>query len=223
MCWRPNFTFGTLVLGAFPFGAFTFSTFTFITLLPINLALLGANLFSRFVLIEPFKGLFNIIFICVFILVHVFIPILGNRGFPFGTMLHSTDLAFLGSVTIDPFTSIFRSIFTFGFKFINVFGILFRTVFKSIEIFIPSVMVCLVRLICMPPTISNHLQPSPTLSAYTPVSLRYTLRKLAQPHHSCRWTKLGSMSNFPGLCPYVSGHHLFVFFSICHICLMHFH
>ena len=130
---RPNFTFGTLALGAFPFGAFTFSTFTFITLLPINLALLGANLFSRFVLIEPFKGLFNIIFICVFIL------ILGNRGFPFGTMLHSTDLVFLGSAMIDPFTSIFGSIFTFGFKFINVFGILFRTVFKSIEIFIPSI------------------------------------------------------------------------------------
>src|SRR5260370_40117137 len=86
--------FGTLVLGAFPFGAFTFSTFTFITLLPIDLVLLGANLFSRFVSIEPFKGLFNIIFICVFIL--------GNRGFPFGTMLHSTDLAFLGSATINP-------------------------------------------------------------------------------------------------------------------------
>src|SRR5258705_7920043 len=112
MGWRPNFTFGTLVLGAFPFGAFTFSSFTFITLLPINLALLGANLFSRFVLIEPFKGLFNIIFVCVFILVYVFILILGNRGFPFGTMLHSTDLAFLGSVTINPFTSIFGSIFT---------------------------------------------------------------------------------------------------------------
>src|SRR6266446_9640532 len=133
MCWRPNFTFGTLVLGAFPFGAFTFSTFTFITLLPIDLALLGANLFSRFASIEPFKGLFNIIFICVFIL------ILGNRGFPFGTMLHSTDLVFLGSVMINPFTSIFGSVFTFGFEFINVFRILFRTVFKSIEIFIPSI------------------------------------------------------------------------------------
>src|SRR5258707_1332595 len=155
MCWRPNFTFGTLVLGAFPFGAFTFSTFTFITLLPINLALLGANLFSRFVLIEPFKGLFNIIFICVFI------PILVNRGFPLGTMFHSTDLAFLGSVMIDPFTSIFRSIFTFGFEFINVFGILFKTVFKSIKIFIPSVMVCLIRLVCMPPTISDHLRLHP--------------------------------------------------------------
>src|SRR5260221_1778740 len=128
-----NFTFGALVLGAFPFGAFTFSTFTFITLLPIDLALLGASLFSRFALIEPFKGLFNIIFICVFIL------ILGNRGFPFGTMLHSTDLAFLGSVTIDPFTSIFGSIFTFGFEFINVFGIILSTVFQSIEIFIPSI------------------------------------------------------------------------------------
>src|SRR5260370_25276162 len=95
---RPNFTFGTLVLGAFPFGAFTFSTFTFITLLPIDLALLGANLFSRVASIEPFKGLFNIIFICVFIL------ILWNRGFPFGTILHSTDLALLGSVMIAPFT-----------------------------------------------------------------------------------------------------------------------
>src|SRR5260221_8432297 len=131
--WRSNFTFGTLVLGAFPFGAFTFSTFSFITLLPIDLALLGANLFSRFVSIEPFKGLFNIIFVCVFIL------ILGNRGFPFGTMLCSTDLAFLGSAMIDPFTSIFGSIFTFRFEFINVFGILFRTVFESIEIFIPSI------------------------------------------------------------------------------------
>src|SRR6266436_5929394 len=100
---RPNFTFGALALGAFPFGAFTFSTFTFITLLLIDLALLGANLFSRFVSIEPFKGLFNIIFVCVFILV------LGNRGFPFGTMLHSTDLAFLGSATIDPFTSILEA------------------------------------------------------------------------------------------------------------------
>src|SRR5258708_4994314 len=136
---RLNFTFGTLALGAFPFGTFTFSTFTFITLLPINLALLGANLFSRVASIEPFKGLFNIIFICVFILVHVFILILGNRGFPFGTTLHSTDLAFLGSVTIYPFTSIFGSIFTFRFEFINVFGILFRTVFESIEIFIPSI------------------------------------------------------------------------------------
>src|SRR5258708_1503973 len=136
---RPNFTFGALALGAFPFGAFTFSTFTFITLLPINLALLGANLFSRFALIEPFKGLFNIIFVCVLILVHVFILVLGNRDFPFGTMLHPTDLAFLGSVTINPFTSIFRSIFTFGFEFINVFGILFRTVFESIEIFMPSI------------------------------------------------------------------------------------
>src|SRR6266436_8622581 len=105
MGWRLNFTFGALELGAFPFGAFTFSTFTFITLLPINLALLGANLFSRFALIEPFKGLFNIIFVCVFILVRVFILILGNRGFPFGTTLHSTDLAFLGSAMINPFTS----------------------------------------------------------------------------------------------------------------------
>src|SRR5260370_26026157 len=130
---RPNFTFGALVLGAFPFGAFTFSYVTFIPLLPIDLALLGAKLFSRFASIEPFKGIFNIIFICVFIL------ILGNRGFPFGTTLHSTDLAFLGSATIDPFTSIFGSVFTFGFEFINVFGILFRTVFESIEIFIPSI------------------------------------------------------------------------------------
>ena len=80
-----------------------------------------------------------------------------------------------------------------------------------------SVMVCLV---CMPP---NHLQSSPTPSAYTPVSLWCTLRKLTQPCHSCGWTKLGSMSNFPRLSPYVSGHRLFVFFSICHICLMHFH
>src|SRR5258708_37516367 len=63
----------------------------------------------------------------------------------------------------------------------------------------------------------------PTYTAYTPVSLRCTLHKLAQPCPSCGWTKLGSMSNFPGLSPYVSGHHLFVFFSICRICLMHFH
>src|SRR5258705_7135343 len=69
----------------------------------------------------------------------------------------------------------------------------------------------------------DHLQSSPTLSAYTPVSLRCTLHKLAQPHHSCHRTKLGSMSNFPGLSPYVSGRCLFVFFSICRICLMHFH
>src|SRR5258705_8703944 len=39
-------------------------------------------------------------------------------------------------------------------------------------------MVCLVR---MPP---NHLQSSPTLSTYTLVSLRCTLRNLAQPCHS---------------------------------------
>src|SRR5260370_702031 len=69
----------------------------------------------------------------------------------------------------------------------------------------------------------NHLQSSPTPSTYTPVSLRCTLCKLAQPHHSCGWTKLRSMSNFPRLTPYVSGRHLFVFFSICRICLMHFH
>src|SRR5258708_1720489 len=69
----------------------------------------------------------------------------------------------------------------------------------------------------------NHLQSSPTPSAYTPVSLRCTLCKLTQPCHSCGRTKLRSMSNFPGLSPYVSGRHLFVFFSICCICLMHFH
>src|SRR5258708_24301988 len=69
----------------------------------------------------------------------------------------------------------------------------------------------------------NHLRSSLTPSAYTLVSLQCTLHKLAQPHHSCGWTKLGSMSNFPGLSPYVSGCHLFVFFSICCICLMHFH
>src|SRR5258707_8164908 len=63
------------------------------------------------------------------------------------------------------------------------------------------------------PHAPDHLRPSPTPSAYTPVSLRYTLHKLAQPRHSCHQTKLGSMSNFPGLCPYVSGCHLFVFFS----------
>src|SRR5260370_18776816 len=73
------------------------------------------------------------------------------------------------------------------------------------------------------PHTPNHLQSSPTPSAYTLVSLRCTLHKLAQPHHSCGRTKLRSMSNFPRLSPYVSGHHLFVFFSICHICLMHFH
>src|SRR5258708_17830490 len=73
------------------------------------------------------------------------------------------------------------------------------------------------------PHAPDHLRPSPTPSAYTPVSLRYTLHKLTQPRHSCHRTKLQSMSNFPGLCPYVSGCHLFVFFSICRICLMHFH
>src|SRR5258707_9001372 len=62
------------------------------------------------------------------------------------------------------------------------------------------------------PHAPDHLRPSPTPSAYTPVSLQCTLRKLAQPRHSCHQTKLGSMSNFPGLCPYVSGHCLFVFF-----------
>src|SRR5260221_3730121 len=71
---------------------------------------------------------------------------------------------------------------------------------------------CLLR-----PHTPDHLRPSLTLSAYTPVSLRYTLHKLAQPRHSCCQTKLGSMSNFPGLCPYVLGRHLFVFFSICRI------
>src|SRR5260221_7916618 len=153
---RPNFTFGTLAVGAVPFGAFTFSTFTFITLLPIDLVLLGANLFSRFVSIEPFKGLFNIIFVCVFILVRVFILILGNRGFPFGTTLHSTDLVFLGSVMIDPFTSIFGSIFTFGFEFINVFRILFRTVFESIKIFIPSIRsMILITVIALPVVVAS--------------------------------------------------------------------
>src|SRR6266436_5521030 len=73
------------------------------------------------------------------------------------------------------------------------------------------------------PHAPNHLRSSPTLSTYTPVSLQCTLHKLAQPHHSCGWTKLRSMSNFPRLSPYVSGHCLFVFFSICRICLMHFH
>src|SRR5258708_7005526 len=69
----------------------------------------------------------------------------------------------------------------------------------------------------------NHLRSSLTPSTYTPVSLQCTLHKLTQPCHSCGRTKLGSMSNFPGLSPYVSGHRLFVFFSICRICLMHFH
>jgi len=77
---------------------------------------------------------------------------------------------------------------------------------------------------CPPcPHAPNHLRSSPTSSAYTLVSLWCTLRKLTQPCHSCHWTKLGSMSNFPALSPYVSGHRLFVFFSICRICLMHFH
>src|SRR6266436_130306 len=73
------------------------------------------------------------------------------------------------------------------------------------------------------PHAPDRLQSSPTLSAYTLVSLQCTLCKLAQPHHSCHWTKLRSMSNFPRLGPYVSGCCLFVFFSICRICLMHFH
>src|SRR5258708_2141962 len=73
------------------------------------------------------------------------------------------------------------------------------------------------------PHAPDHLRSSLTSSTYTPVSLQCTLRKLAQPRHSCHQTKLGSMSNFPGLSPYVSDHCLFVFFSICHICLMHFH
>src|SRR6266436_9231428 len=70
------------------------------------------------------------------------------------------------------------------------------------------------------PHTPDHLRSPLTPSPYTPVSLRCTLRKLAQPCHSCGQTKLGSMSNFPGLSPYVSGHCLFVFFSIYHICLM---
>src|SRR5258708_5234448 len=79
-------------------------------------------------------------------------------------------------------------------------------------------------LICYASSASSaRPSPFPTPSAYTPVSLQYTLHNLSQPRHSCHRTKLGSMSNFPRLCPYVSGHHLFVFFSICHICLMHFH
>src|SRR5258708_10352508 len=88
---------------------------------------------------------------------------------------------------------------------------------------------CVVTNIChgtphlLRPHAPDHLRPSPTLSAYTLVSLRYTLHKLAQPCHSCHRTKLGAMSNFPRLCPYASGHPLFVFFSICCICLMHFH
>src|SRR5260221_12800845 len=64
----------------------------------------------------------------------------------------------------------------------------------------------------------------PHTEVHTPAIVEeYTLHKLAQPRHSCHQTKLRSMSNFPGLCPYVLGHHLFVFFSICCICLMHFH
>src|SRR5260221_6521280 len=43
---------------------------------------------------------------------------------------------------------------------------------------------------CLPhPHAPNHLRSSLTLSAYTPVSLRCTLRKLAQPRHSCGQTK----------------------------------
>src|SRR5260370_37076463 len=100
---RNNFAFG-----AFTFGALTSSPLTFGTLLSINLALLGANLFSRFVSIDPFNCVFRIIFIWVFI------HILGNRAFAFGTTLHSTDLTFLKTVMIGPFTYIFittRSIF----------------------------------------------------------------------------------------------------------------
>src|SRR5258708_15720564 len=49
------------------------------------------------------------------------------------------------------------------------------------------------------PHAPDHLQSSLTPSAYTPVSLQCTLHKLAQPHHSCGQTKLGSMSNFPSV------------------------
>ncbi len=78
----------------------------------------------------------------------------------------------------------------------------------------------LIEIICHGtpcPHAPNHLWSSLTPSTYTLVSLRCTLCKLAQPHHSCGWTKLRSMSNFPGLSPYVSGCCLFVFFSICRL------
>src|SRR5258707_1371668 len=80
-----------------------------------------------------------------------------------------------------------------------------------------SVMVCLICLIRMPPTISNHLRLClPTLQCHSDAHC------ISLHNHATR-TKLGSMSNFPGLGPYVLGCCLFVFFSICHICLMHFH
>src|SRR6266850_4760508 len=123
---RNNFAFG-----AFAFGALNSSPLTFGTLLSIDLALLGANLFSRFASINPFNCVFRIIFIWVFI--HV----LGSRAFAFGTMLHSTDLMFLKTVMISPFAYIFRTTRSiFRFKFI---GMIFR--FEIIKFFfvIPSI------------------------------------------------------------------------------------
>src|SRR5260370_5394280 len=125
---RPSFAIGTLTFSGFTFGGLTSSPFAFGTLLSINLALLGDNLFSRFALIDPFNCVFRIIFIWVFILV------LGNRAFAFGTMLHSTDLMFLKSVMINPFTSIFRTTprSIFRSKFINIFRMSFITIFRSV-------------------------------------------------------------------------------------------
>src|SRR5260370_21902584 len=108
MGWRNNFAFG-----AFTFGALTLtsSPWTFGTLLSIDLALLGANLFSRFASIDPF--------------IWVFIHVLGSRAFAFGTMPHSTDLTFLKSAMISPFAYIFRTTRTiFRFKFIEFFFII---------------------------------------------------------------------------------------------------
>ena len=103
----------------FAFGALTSSPLTFGILLSNDLALLGANLFSRFASIDPFNCVFRIIFIWVFI--HV----LGSRAFAFGTMLHSTDLTFLMSPMISPSAYIFRTTRSiFRFKFIYFFFII---------------------------------------------------------------------------------------------------
>src|SRR5260370_5240058 len=121
MGWRNNFAFGAL----------TSSTLTFGTLLSNDLALLGANLFSKFASIDSFNCVFRIIFI------QVFIHVLGSRAFDFGTMLHSTDLTFLKSVMISPFAYIFRTTRTiFRFKFIEI---IFRFEFIKFFFIIPSI------------------------------------------------------------------------------------
>src|SRR5260370_41301979 len=138
MGWRNNFAFG-----AFTFGALTSSPLTFGTLLSIDLALLGAILFSRFASIDPFNCVFRIIFI------QVFIHVLGSRAFAFGTMLHST-LMFLKSESamIGPFTYIFRTTRSiFRFKFVNFFFIILSIKIMGLITLIALILIFTVPLI----------------------------------------------------------------------------